>query len=153
MQIQQVNRTDDEKVYLVAKNVNAVTATTGFGLRWVGGAATEIVSTGAGAAVFVTDATAALAAGVAVEDIAVNAYGRIQAYGLVSVAYSFEVDKTINVTGIATSLLKSGGLAGSYTSTRVPEGLSTSLYKYAIAMTTTNISGGLPIGSAYVRYL
>ncbi len=153
MQIQQVNRTDDEKVYLVAKNVNNVTVTTGFGLRWVGGAAAEIVSTGAGAAVFITDATAALAAGVAVEDIAVNAYGRIQAYGLVSVAYSFEADKTINVTGIATSLLKSGALAGSYTSTRVPEGLSTSLYKYAVAMTTTNISGGLPIGNAFVRYL
>ncbi len=153
MQIQQVNRTDDEKIYLVVKNVNAVTATTGFGLRYVGGAAAEIVSTGGANAVFQTDATNGLAAGVAVEDIAVNAYGRVQAYGLVSVAYSFEADKTVGVTGVATSLLKTGGLAGSFTSTRVPEGLSTSLYKYAINMVTTNISGGLPLGSAFIRYL
>ena len=153
MQIQQVNRTDDEKVYVVAKNVNNVTATTGFQLRWVGGAAAEVVSTGGGAAVFLTDATAALAAGVAAEDIAVNGYGRLIAHGLASVAFSFEADKTINVTGIAASLLKAGGLAGSFTSTRLAETLSTSLFKYAINATTTNISGGLNVGSAFIRFL
>ena len=153
MQIQQVNRTDDEKVYVVAKNVNAVTATTGFQLRWVGGAAAEVVSTGAGQAVFLTDATAANAAGVAAEDIAVNAYGRLIAWGLASVAFSFEADKTVNVTGFAASILKAGGLAGSFTSTRLAETLSTSLFKYALNMTTTNISGGVPVGTAFIRFL
>jgi len=153
MQIQQVNRTDDEKVYVVAKNVNAVTATTGFQMRWVGGAAAEIVSTGGAAAVFLTDATAAQAAGVAAEDIAVNAYGRLVAHGLASVAFSFEANKTVGVTGIATGILKAGGLAGSFTSVRTPQSLSTSLYKYALNATTTNISGGVPIGNAFIRFL
>lgn len=133
--------------------MNAVTATTGTGLRWVGGAAAEIVSTGSGAAVFLTDATAGLAAGVAVEDIAVNAYGRVQAYGLVSVAYSAEADKTVGVTGLATGILKAGAAGGTFTSTQTPQAVSTMLYKYAVAMTTTNISGGFPVGSAFVRFL
>lgn len=153
MQIQQVNRTDDEKVYVVAKNVNAVTATTGFQLRWVGGAAAEIVSTGAAAGVFLTDATAGLAAGVAAEDIAVNAYGRLIAWGLASVAFSFEADKTVGVTGLATGILKAGALAGSFTSVRTPQSVSTLLYKYAVNMVTTNISGGVPMGTAFIRYL
>lgn len=153
MQIARVVGTDNDKVYFSVKNVNAVTATTGLGMRWVAGAAAEIVSTGAGQAVFLTDATTALVAGVAAEDIAVNAYGRVIAHGLASVSYSAEADKTINVTGIAASLLKVGALAGSFTSTRLAETLSTTLFKYAIAATTVNISGGIPMGSAFVKFL
>lgn len=153
MQIQKVVGTDNDRVYMSVKNVNALTATTGFALRWVGGAAAEKVSTGAGQAVFMADAAGALAAGVAVEDIAVNAYGRVVAKGLVSVAYSFEADKTVPLTGIATGVLRAGALAGSFTSGGVPQALSVTFFKYAIAMTTTNISGGVPLGDAYVNYL
>lgn len=153
MQIQRINRTDDEKVYLAAKNVSGTTATTGFALRWVGAAAAEIVSTGGGAAVFATDAAMAQFAGVAVEDIAVNAYGRIQSYGLVSVAYSAEADKTVGVTGLANSFLKLGAVAGTFTSVKAAETLSTFAFRYVQAMTTVNISGGVPLGTAFVRAL
>lgn len=151
MQIQQLNRTDDEKVYVVGKNVSGTTATTGFAMRYVGGAAAEIVSTGAGAVVFAADANMAQLAGIAVEDIAVNAYGRLQAHGLVSVAYSAEANKTVGVTGIAGSFLKGGAVAGTFTSTKTPQSLSTFAYKYVQALTTVNISGGVPLGTAFVR--
>ena len=153
MQLQQVSRTDAEKVYVVAQNVNATTATTGFGLRVVGGAAAEIVSTDGVQAVFSGDATMANFIGLAAADIAVNAYGRVQSYGIASVAFSAEADKTVGVTGIAGSFLKAGAVAGTWTSTLTPQALSTFVYKYVSAITTTNISGGLPVGSAFVRAL
>lgn len=153
MQIQRVNRTDDEKVFVVGLNVNATTATTGFGLRWVGGAAAEVVSTGSNAVVFSSDATMGQFAGIASQDIAVNAYGRIQAYGLASIAYSAIADVTVGVEGIAKGLLKTGGVAGTWASTATPQSLSTMLYKYVQTMTTVGISGGVPVGTGFVRAL
>jgi hypothetical protein len=153
MQIQRLNRTDDEKVYVIAKNVNATTATTGFGLRWVGGAAAEVVSTGANAAVFCADSTMAQFAGLAAEDIAVNAYGRCVAYGLASVAYSAIADVTIGVEGIAKAILKGGAVAGTFVSAGVPQASSVAMFKYLYVVATTGISGGQPIGSAFVRGL
>lgn len=153
MQIQQVNRTDDEKVYLVVNNVNATTATTGFGMRWVGGDAAEVVSTGGGQAVFSTDATMAQFAGIAAQDIAVNAYGRVIAYGLASVAYSAVANATIGVGGIANAILKGGGVAGTFVSGGVPQASSVAMFKYVYVVATTNISGGQPIGSGFVRGL
>ena len=154
MQIQQLNRTDAEKVYVVVKNLNATTATTGFGMRIVGGAAAEIVSTDGVGAVFSADAAMAQFAGIAAEDIAVNGYGRVQAYGYVnSIAYSAIADTTVGVTGIAGSFLKAGGVAGTWVSAQTPQALSTYAYKYVQAWTTVNVSSGVPYGSGFVRAL
>lgn len=152
MQLQQVNRTDAEKVYIVLQNVNADTATTGLGLRYVGGAAAEIVSTDGIQAVFQTDATMAQFAGIAASDIAVNAYGRVQAYGYVnSIAYSAIANVTVGVTGIAGSFLKTGGLAGSWVSAQVPQANSTFMFKYVQAWTTVGSATVLGYGSGFVR--
>lgn len=155
MQTQRVNRTDAEKVYLVVKNVDADSITTGMGVRLIGGAAAEIVSTdGISAIKIAADATMPQFAGIAVEDIASNGYGRVQAWGIVnSVLLSAEANKTVGVTGIATSFLKVGAVAGSFTSVKTPQSLSTFAYKYIQALTTTNISGGLNYTKAYVRAL
>lgn len=155
MQTQRVNRTDAEKVYLVVKNVDADSITTGMGVRLIGGIAAEIVSTdGISAIKFEADGSAAQFAGIAIEDIASNGYGRVQAWGYVnSVLLSAEADKTVGVTGIALSFLKKGAVAGSFTSTLTPQASSTMMYKYVQALTTTNISGGLNYTKAFVRAL
>lgn len=151
MQIQRVNRTDAEKVYIVIKNVSGGTITTGMGARFVGGAAAEIVSTDGIQAVKSADAAMTMFAGIAVEDIADNDYGRVQAYGYTSVLLSAEANKTVGVTGITNSFLKAGGLSGSFTSTQTEVGLTTFGYKYVQCLTTTNISGGMPLCSGFVR--
>lgn len=155
MQFQRVNRTDAEKVFIVVKNVSGATATTGRGMRYVGGAAAEIVSTdGVQAVLLDASGNMPLFCGIAAQDIADNGYGRVQAWGYVnSVAYSAEADKTIGVTGLSRAVLIKGALAGSFTSTG-GEGTNTSAnYKFVLALTTVNISGGLPYGSGFVRAL
>lgn len=150
MQIQRVNRTDAEKVYLVIKNVSGATLTTGMGAAYVGGAVGEIVSSPDGVqAVAGTLAKADVFCGIAVEDIANNGYGRVQAWGYcASVLLSQEADKTIGP-----SLLVPGNGAGMFTSLATKQALSTSLYKFALALNTTNISGGLNYAQAFVRAL
>ena len=155
MQTQRVNRGDAEKVYVVVKNVDADSVTVGMGVRYVGGAAVEIVSTdGVNVIKLAADATMSQLAGIAVRNLAANDVGRVQAYGYVnSILLSAEADKTVGVTGIANSFLKKGAVAGSFTSTQVPEALSTFAYKFVQAWTTTNISGGLNYASGMVRAL
>lgn len=155
MQSQRVNRTDPEKVYTVVKNVDADSITTGMGVRFIGAAAAEIVSTdGINVVKLEADASMAQFGGIAVEDIASNGYGRVQVWGIVnSVLLSAEANKTVGVTGIATSFLKKGAVAGSFTSVKTPQSLSSFGYKYVQALTTTNISGGLNYTKAYVRAL
>jgi len=154
MQLQQVNRTDAEKVFIVVQNVNASSITTGYGARFVGGAAAEIVSTDGIQAVMTVSGGATMPqfVGIAAQDIVSNGYGRIQSRGYVnSIAYSFQADKTVGVTGIANSFLIPGAAAGTFTSTGVPEAvISTGMGHYLQAWTTVNISGGIPYGSGYV---
>lgn len=153
MQTQRVNRTDAEKIFAVVKNVDADSITTGFAARIVGGAAAEIVSTDGVNAVKATALTSQFA-GIAAEDIASNGYGRVQVWGYVnSIAYSFEANKTVGVTGNALSFLKVSAAPGLMTSTQVPEALSTAQHKFVQAFTTVNISGGVPTGSGFVRAL
>lgn len=152
MQTQRVNRTDAEKVFIVVKNVDANTTTTGFGVRFVGGAAAEVASTDG--VNTVKAGPGPQFAGIAIEDIPSNGYGRAQAYGYVnSIAYSAEADKTVGVTGVANSFLKAGAVAGTFTSTQAEAALTTQAYRYAQAWTTVNISGGVPYGSGFVRAL
>jgi hypothetical protein len=153
MQIQQLNRTDAEKVFVVITNVDADTITTGMGVRYVGGAAAEVVSTnGANAVKIAADTAMPQFAGIAGQDIASNGAGLVQAFGYVdSILLSAEADKTVGVTGTANSFLKVGAVAGSFTSTQTAQALSTFAFKYVQAWTTTNISGGLNYAGGFVR--
>jgi hypothetical protein len=153
MIIQRINRTDAEKIFVIAHNAEATTITTGMGTRYMGALAAEVVSTG-GNNVCKLDADTAMCqfAGIADQDIASLGYGRVQAWGYCnSILLSAEADKTIGVAARAETFLKKGAVAGSFTSTQTPEALSTFAYKYVQVMNTTNISGGLNYATGFVR--
>lgn len=155
MIIQRVNRTQAEKIFLILTNGGAATITTGFGTRYLGALAAEVVSTD-GAQVIPVDADTAMCqfAGIADQDIASLGVGRVQAWGYVnSIAYSAEADKTVSVFARLGTILKKGAVNGTFTSALAQETLSTFAYKYVQAMTTVNISGGVPYGSGFVRAL
>ena len=155
MQVQRLNRTDPEKVYIVAKNVSATVATAGSAMRYrgvLGGA--ENVSAD-GAQVQLLDAVAEMPglAGISVEDIASNGYGRVQAWGYHNAAlFSFEADKTCGIVSVSEMYLQPGGAGGTFTSGLGPEAamLSTN-YKYVMQLDTVNISGGAPTGPVFIR--
>jgi hypothetical protein len=86
MQIQRVNRTDAEKVFITAINVDAETHTTGVGVRYVGGVAGEQVSNTGAQVIRLAAGGAAMAqfAGIAAEDIASLGAGRYQVWGYVN---------------------------------------------------------------------
>ena len=153
MIIQRVNRSDAEKIKLSFHNVDADSVTTGMGVRWVGGAAGEIVSADGISGVKITaDSQMPNFAGIAEQDIPTDGYGLLVAWGYVnSILLSAEANKTIGITGINTSFLKVGAMAGSFTSTLAPEALSTFASRYVQNFVTTNISGGLNYAKGFVR--
>lgn len=156
MQIQQVNRTDAEKVFIVALNTEASSITTGFGARFLGGAAAEIVSTDGSQVVMTVTGGATMAqfAGIASADIPANSFGRLQSHGYVaSVAYSGVGSQlTVGVTGIAASYLIPGAAAGTFFSAGVPQAvLSTGMGNLLQAWTTTLISVHPSYGSGFVK--
>ena len=156
MQIQQLNRTDPEKIYIMVKNVSGATATTGTGLRYVSGAnaAAEMVSTdGINAVLLDGNAYMAELAGIAVQDIADNSYGRVQAWGYVnSILISAKANVTANPTAISQSYLKLGGTAGSFFTGAGPETtLLSAQFKFVQILNTVNISGGLNYAKGFIR--
>ncbi len=159
MQIQQVNRTDAEKVFNVVNNVDASSITTGYSARYLGGIAAEIVSTD-GAQAINLDAESSWAnfAGIAVQDIPVNGFGRTQIWGYNgSIGFSNVVTSiTIGVTGIAGSFLKFA-VKGLLTSSIAPEALSTHAGKYVQVWTTVGLSTATNVsviyGAGFIRGL
>ncbi len=167
MLIQRVSRTTGEKIYLICQNGEGTTISTGMGARYLGGLAAEVVSTdgvqvmklAAGAT---GDATFYQFAGIADQDIASLGYGRFQAWGYCdSVLLSQETDKTIGVDARVNTFLKCGGAAGTFTSAGYGATNASTLTvatvvgysKFVQQMVTTNISGSLPYGKAFVRAL
>ena len=155
MLIQRVNRTDAEKVFLVVHNSAGATATTGRGLRFVGGTGAEAATSADGSqVVFSTAATMCNFAGIAAQDIPSDGYGLSQIWGYVnSIELSAEANKTIGCTALVQTFLTGGAVAGTFTSTLAPEALSTMAYKFVQALNTTNISGGLVYAKGFVRGL
>lgn len=153
MQIQRVNRTQAEKVFISVQNGEGSAISVGHGLRFLGGLAAEVVSTD-GVQVIKLDANATMSqfAGIAAADIASLGYGISQVWGYCnSVMLSQEADKTIGVSARNLTFLQKGGGAGTFTSALAEAALTTMAYKYVQNMTTTNISGGIPYGQAFVR--
>lgn len=151
MQIQKVNRTDAEKVFIVIQNVDGASITTGYAARYVGGAAAEIVSTdGVQAVKLDAESTWASFAGIAMQDIAVNGFGRTQIWGYNgSVAFSNVITSiTIGVTGIANSFAQ-WAVSGLLTSALTPQSLSTHASKYVNILTTVGLSTAANVPAIY----
>ena len=155
MQIQRINRTDAEKVYLVVHNVEATSITTGMGVALAAGNEDVVASADGISAVRFT-ASAELRpsfVGVAKADIAANEYGLVQSFGYAaSISLSPKTYKTIVLLAGA-SLLGIGGGAGTFMSTIAPEAISTYCGKYVVNMVTTNISSARPYTSGLIRCL
>lgn len=134
MIIQQLNRTDAEKVQLIVKNVDGGgSITTGLGAMLVmAGASIDGISsvkaTGAGVKGF---------CGVAVQDIAINGFGLVTAWGFVNSVQLSNVGTSITVT--AGDTLIPGAVAGTFFSSVTAQAMSTLLYKYVVAATTVPV--------------
>lgn len=161
MLIQQIIRTEPERVLINVKNVDGSgSLTTGYGVCLVGGAAGAAASADGvnavllpGAASVVGSGLAPLFVGLAKSDIAINAYGLVVAWGgPTSVAMSFEADKTVGIV-VNEGFLRAGAAAGTFTSAFLPQNISTFAGKYVLNLNTVNISGGIPYSVAYVRAL
>ncbi|HPO87513.1 MAG TPA: hypothetical protein PLN86_16865 [Candidatus Hydrogenedentes bacterium] len=130
MLIQQVIR-EPEVVQIIVKNVDGSgSITTGLGVALVGaGASIDGVSATKYAA-----ANVRTFAGVAAEDIPINGYGRVTAWGLAQSVAISNVGTSITITRGDT--LKPGAVAGTFFSSLASEAISTLLYKYVVAAST-----------------
>ena len=147
MQIQQANRNDPERVLVMVRNVDGSgSITTGMGANL----AVQAGSYTQNDAIRATAATGARFVGVARQDIAINDFGLVTAYGLaLSVMLSQSVGSFTITVGVQ---LRIGGTAGQFTSVIVPEASSTQYYKYVIctAQNQATISNPLSYGSGIV---
>ena len=132
MLIQQLNRTDPDRVLISIRNVDGSgSITTGMGACLVqAGASINGIN-----AVRSTAGTWLGFCGVARSDIAINDYGLVTAWGYAA---------SINISNVGTSLTITRGdilvpsaVAGAFFSSLTNQALSTLLYRYAYAATTT----------------
>lgn len=131
MLIQQLNRTDAERVQIMVKNVDGSgSITTGLGVNLVvAGASIDGISS-------VKSTAAAIKgfAGVAVQDIPINGFGLVTAWGYVNSVQISHVGSSITIT--AGDTLIPGAVAGTFFSSVTAQAMSTLLYKYVIAGNT-----------------
>lgn len=148
MQIQQVNRVDAEKVFILIKNVDGSgSITTGMGAQL-----TQLAASFDGiGSVKVAAALYNGFMGVAVGDIAINSFGLVQNWGFCN---------SVQVSGVGTSLsiqvgnyLIPGAVAGQFFSSLTDQAVSTLLYRYAINATATMVSANPSFTSAFLRAL
>lgn len=134
MLIQQLNRTDPERVQLIVKNVDGGgSITTGMGACFpITGASIDGISS--------VKATAALArgfVGVATQDIAINGFGLVTAWGQVNSVQISNVGTSITTT--AGDQLKASAVAGMFFSSVAAETTSTQYYRFVYAATTVPV--------------
>lgn len=155
MQVQQVIRTEPERVLINVKCVEASSFTTGFGVCLAVGNEDVAASADGINAVFFTTSTELNPAfiGVAKRDIASNAYGPIIAWGFAdSIALSQEANVTVGLLAGA-SILIPGAQAGTFTSAIAPQAVSTLMYKYVINAMTQSTNGAINYTKGFVRAL
>lgn len=134
MLIQQLNRTDAEKIQLMFKNVDGSgSITTGFGVMLAtAGASIDGISstksTGAAIKGFI---------GVSTQDVAINGFGLCTAWGFVNSVQVSNVGTSITIT--AGDTLLPGAVAGTFFSSITAQAMSTLLYKYVVAATTVPV--------------
>lgn len=134
MLIQQLNRTDPERVQLMVKNVDGGgSITTGLGAAFpITGASIDGIS-----AVKFTGALQRGFVGVATQDIAINGFGLVTAWGLVNSVQISNVGTSITIT--AGDQLKASGVAGMFFSSILAEATSTQYYKFVYAASTVPV--------------
>lgn len=134
MLIQQLNRDNAEAIRIVVKNVDGSgSITTGKGVAHATGASLDGIG--------VVHATAALQdgfVGVAKQDIPINGFGLVTAWGYAASVEISSVGSSITVT--AGDVLKPGAVAGTYFSSVTPQAMSTLLYRSVRAASTNTIS-------------
>ena len=132
MLIHQINRSDAERVLIMVKNVDGSgSITTGMGVNLVqAGASIDGIG-----AIRSTAATIEGFCGVAKQDIAINGFGLVTAWGYAASVYISNVGSSITIT--RGDILKPGAVAGSFFSSLTDEAMSTLLYRYVIAADTT----------------
>ena len=134
MLIQQLNRTDAEKVQIMVKNVDGGgSITTGLGVCIpTSGSSIDGIS-----AVKATGALQRGFIGVANYDIAINGYGLVTAWGYVNSVQISNVGTSITVT--AGNVLIPGAVAGTFFSVVTDAAMSTLMYRYVTAATTVPV--------------
>jgi hypothetical protein len=134
MLIQQLNRTDPERVQIMVKNVDGGgSITTGLGVAFpVSGASIDGISS-----VRATGALARGFVGVATQDIAINGFGLVTAWGYVNSVQISNVGTSITIT--AGDQLLAGAVAGTFFSAIAPAATSTQYYKYVYAAATVPV--------------
>ena len=151
MIIQQLNRADAEKVQIMVKNVDGSgSITTGMGVVFAELAAS---ADGIGALKAVV-ANARYFIGVAAQDIAINGFGLITAWGYAASVFLSQAVGSWTITS-GDTLILGATQSGAFTSVVSPQAMSTLLYKYVIAMGTISdtISNPRPYASGFVRAL
>ncbi len=134
MLVQQLNRTDPERIQIMVKNVDGGgSITTGLGVAFpISGASIDGISS--------VRATAALArgfVGVATQDIAINGFGLATAWGYVNSVQISNVGTSITIT--AGDQLLAGAVAGTFFSSITPQTTSTQYYRFVTAATTVPV--------------
>jgi hypothetical protein len=134
MLIQQLTRTDPERIQIQVKNVDGGgSITTGLGVCFpLSGASIDGIS-----AVKATGALARGFIGVAVQDIAINGFGLVTAWGYVNSVQISNVGTSITIT--AGDQLLASGIAGQFFSSITAQATSTQYYKYVTAATTVPV--------------
>jgi len=147
MQMQRINRSDNETVYTAGRNVGATSLTTGMGVAL----ALHAASVSRGEQAFKLTAAAADMPhfyAVAAEDIAPNAVGRVIVWGYcASVMISTSIsDHTTIVPG--EPMVPGITLDGAFVSAQAPA-YAASGFKYVINMVTVNVSTNGPTGASW----
>jgi hypothetical protein len=135
MLIQQLNRTDPERIQIMVKNVDGSgSITTGRGAAFpIAAASIDGIS-----AVNVTTALARGFVGVATQDIAINGFGLCTAWGFVNSVQISNVGTSLTIT--AGDMLRPGAAAGTFFSgINNVETASTLLYRFVYAATTVPV--------------
>ena len=170
MQIQRVNRTNAEKIFIIAHNAEANSITTGMGAMYCNAvnAAAAAVSADGISVLRITGAASMYSfAGIAAQDIPSDGYGRVQAWGYCdSIIMSHRASNTTIGAGlVAETFLLPGGVAGTFTSTTAQDITLSSLTALGILSKTVQIfdtvvlslslhsAGAWVWGKGYVRAL
>lgn len=144
MLIQQINRADAERIQLIVLNTDGGgSLTTGLGavLNDAGNSIDGISSTKW------TLARGKGFVGFAAQDIAINSYGRVTAWGYAASVQISGVGTSITVT--AGDILKPGAVGGTAFSSITAEAVSTLMYKYAYVASTITVSAN-PVWAACI---
>lgn len=147
MQFQQINRADNDTVYTSGRNVGATSLTTGMGVAL----ALHAASVSRGEQAFKLTAAAGDMPhfyGVAAQDIAPNAVGRVIVWGYcASVMISTSIgDNTTIIPG--EPMVPGVTLDGAFVSAQAPA-YAASGFKFVVNMVTVNVSSNGPSGASW----